>query len=223
MYINRLSTAQDSPETSPTSLFTSASDESTAFTETSSSSTTPQATESSGTSAKSKTNEDGPLDTHTTVHKPVIPTSACCLNAPHSSKTSTITHARITITGEHTTFTFHPHPVPSSSPSDSSTTRSSHHQSAAAILFEVIGGLTGLAFIIGCSRCVYKYKRTPRQDRIAAVVDRHLLERELAALEEAQEQMRQTRRNSLVRPPPPPYQRAPEYEEVICQPIEHPP
>ena len=86
------------------------------------------------------------------------------------------------------------------------------------ILFEVIGGIAGILIIFSLGRCIYKYKRTPRQDRVAALVDRHMLERELAEMEEAQtpRALVRGRRASLVRPPPP-YQRAPDYDEVVAQ------
>jgi len=87
----------------------------------------------------------------------------------------------------------------------------SHHQSPVAIFFEVAGSIVGLAVLLMLGRCVYRYRRTPGRDRIAGILDRHRLERELAEIEEAAP----GRRTSVVRNPPPPYQRAPEYMDVI--------
>ncbi|KAF8897842.1 hypothetical protein BD779DRAFT_405121 [Infundibulicybe gibba] len=52
-----------------------------------------------------------------------------------------------------------------------------------AILFEVLGGIAGVVFLALTLRCVYVYKRTPHQDRIAAIVNRHRLQREMEELE----------------------------------------
>ena len=113
-----------------------------------------------------------------------------------------------------------PHPDrPPPPPPPTDPPRRNGGQGPVQILFEVIGGLAGVLVIFGCGRCVYKYNRTPRQDRIAAVVDRHMLERELADLEEARNREAcARRRSSLVGPPPPPYQRAPDYEETVTTP-----
>ncbi|KAH8113438.1 hypothetical protein DFH11DRAFT_1602048 [Phellopilus nigrolimitatus] len=143
----------------------------------------------------------------------------------HKPLTSGSAHSQTGVVGHsHTisfSFSFHPHthPAPTSSPTSSRTPDSDSasnprgHQSITAIVFEVVGGILGLALLVGCGCCLHKYHRTPRQDRIAALVDRHMLERELAEMEEA----RQERRVSLVCPPPPPYQRAPDYEEAVHQ------
>ena len=90
-----------------------------------------------------------------------------------------------------------------------------HRQSVVAIVFECIAGLVALLFLIWLTRCLYKYKRTPRQDRIANLLARHHLEREMEQLEREQ-MMRRSRRTSLLRPPPPPYQHAPAYETVAA-------
>ncbi|KAK7695370.1 hypothetical protein QCA50_000005 [Cerrena zonata] len=92
-----------------------------------------------------------------------------------------------------------------------------HRQSVVAIVFECIAGLVGLLILIWLTRCIYKYKRTPRQDRIASLLARHHLEREMEQLEREQ-MMRRSRRTSLLRPPPPPYQHAPAYDDAVAGP-----
>ncbi|KAI0335659.1 hypothetical protein GY45DRAFT_1240269 [Cubamyces sp. BRFM 1775] len=89
-------------------------------------------------------------------------------------------------------------------------------QPPAAIAFEILGGIIALLVVVGLARCYISYLRAPRRDRIASVVDRHQLEREMA--ERQHEELEGLRRVLEARrwhPPPPPYQRAPDYEEVV--------
>lgn len=74
------------------------------------------------------------------------------------------------------------------------------------IFFEVLGGVVGLAILISCIRCCYSYNRTPKRDRIAAVLQRHQLERELEELERNPFTLRRSPSNDPVPPyfPPPP-------------------
>lgn len=110
-------------------------------------------------------------------------------------------------------FTPHTHAPPPSPSAVQSQSTQRHGPSAVAIVFGVVGGLFALAVVASIVRCVYKYKRTPGRDRIAALLDRHRLERELAEMEEAPP----ARRRSLLGPPPPPYQRPPDYGEEISR------
>ncbi|KAJ7490286.1 hypothetical protein B0H11DRAFT_1018728 [Mycena galericulata] len=98
---------------------------------------------------------------------------------------------------------FHPHPPPSSLPQQ----RQQHPQSVVAIVFEVLGALAGFLLLLSLLRCLYSYKRTPRRDRIAAVLHRHQLQREMEELERNPP----VRRHSI--PPPPPYLAPPVYPE----------
>ncbi|KAI0082350.1 hypothetical protein K474DRAFT_500607 [Panus rudis PR-1116 ss-1] len=93
----------------------------------------------------------------------------------------------------------------------------SHRQSTVAIVFETFAGIIGLIFFILFMRCIYRWKTAPPRDRIAALLSRHQLEREMEELEREQI-ARRARRGSIIRPPPPPYQHAPAYETVIQSP-----
>lgn len=79
-------------------------------------------------------------------------------------------------------------------------------QKPIVIVFEVLGGLIGLAVIISCLRCCYVYNKTPKRDRIAAVLHRHQLERELEELERNPLALRRSPTGDPVPPyfPPPP-------------------
>ncbi|KAI0677352.1 hypothetical protein C8Q78DRAFT_85597 [Trametes maxima] len=99
-----------------------------------------------------------------------------------------------------------PHPPPSSQAG----------QPPIAIAFEVLGGVIGLAILAGLARCYIVWRRTPPRDRIAALVSRHQLEREMEEMErERMERLNQALEARRWRPPPPPYQQAPEYEAVV--------
>jgi len=146
----------------------------------------------------------------------------------HGNRTHAPVHGSSTKshTASHTVpFTFHhvppgmvttapPRPNPVNTP-----VAPSHHQSTAAIAIESVVGFIALVVLALLLRCFYKWKRAPRRDRIAALLSRHQLEREMEELEreDLERRMRQVRRSSLYRPPPPPYLQAPSYEEVIDQ------
>jgi hypothetical protein len=89
-----------------------------------------------------------------------------------------------------------------------------HHQpvqSPIAIFFEVLGGLVGLALLVSCTHCFYHYNRTPKRDRISAVLERHHLERELAELDRNPLALRRSPTSDplpLYLPPPPTYEAA---------------
>ncbi|KAH9943264.1 uncharacterized protein BXZ73DRAFT_97314 [Epithele typhae] len=85
------------------------------------------------------------------------------------------------------------------------------HQSRVTVALEIIAGLTGLVLASALFRCVYSYRRAPARDRIAALVDRHTLQREV----EESERGRIVRSlHATWRPPPPRYEPAPEYDAV---------
>ncbi|KAL0949274.1 hypothetical protein HGRIS_009351 [Hohenbuehelia grisea] len=81
-------------------------------------------------------------------------------------------------------------------------------QNPVAIVFEVIGALAGVALVLSIIRCIYSYRRTPNRDRIAALVERHRLQREM---EELERNPRILRPPSFVEPPPPYLPRPPSY------------
>ncbi|KAI0638371.1 hypothetical protein C8Q77DRAFT_1154027 [Trametes polyzona] len=85
-----------------------------------------------------------------------------------------------------------------------------------AIAFEVLGGVVALAIFVGIARCYIVWRRTPPRDRIAALMSRHQLEREMAEMEqERMERLNQALEARRWRPPPPPYQPAPDYDTVV--------
>lgn len=90
-----------------------------------------------------------------------------------------------------------------------------HGQPVVAIVFECFAGVLGLFLLAGLTRCAYKYKRAPARDRIAALISRHQLEREMAQIERSDLQRRTRPRASMAGPPPPPYQPAPTYDSVV--------
>jgi len=95
---------------------------------------------------------------------------------------------------------FHPHPR--------------HNESTAAIVFEVLGALAGLLLFLGLLRCLYSYNRTPHRDRIAAVLHRHQLQREMEELERNPPEPRRS-----LEPPPPPYLAPPVYPDDEYTPL----
>ncbi|KLO15671.1 hypothetical protein SCHPADRAFT_995672 [Schizopora paradoxa] len=168
---------------------------------------------SSSSSSSTPAVSSSATGTHSTNNKPQEANTNAAATKSHS-------HTTHSFPSQSTHFSFHPHPIPTSSV-DSGTpfstspelqTSSHHGQPPAAIAFEVIGGLALLALILCCARCAYKYRRVPARDRVALILDRHRLERELEEMEEAQPYRRRT---SLTRPPPPAYQNAPAYDEAI--------
>ena len=77
------------------------------------------------------------------------------------------------------------------------------------IVFEVLGGLLALGLLLGLGRCCYQYRKAPKRDRIAEVLNRHNLQRELEELERNPQILR---RLSLRDPAPPYYPAPPSYE-----------
>jgi hypothetical protein len=102
-----------------------------------------------------------------------------------------------------------PTPSPTITPPPDIHLRPHSTQSPIAIVFEVLGGLAGFAFVLGFIRCLHSYRKTPNRDRVAAFVNRHRLEREMEELEQNNAFHHSYRFN----PPPPPYfPKPPSYE-----------
>ncbi|KAJ3487978.1 hypothetical protein NLI96_g3153 [Meripilus lineatus] len=149
---------------------------------------------------------------------------------PSSSKSANRTRSHVTTNRPHTQSVFvgtrsfpHDRPPPATTRPPSpppaaqqNSTNQPSRQPVVAIVFEVIAGVAGIFILISISRCIYSWKRTPSRDRIAGLLSRHQLDREMAELEREQmeRRRRQWRRNSVQGPPPPPYQRAPSYETL---------
>lgn len=83
------------------------------------------------------------------------------------------------------------------------------------IVFEVLGGLVALFLLLGLLRCCYQYKKAPKRDRIAEVLNRHRLQRELEELERNPHILR---RPSLREPAPPYYPAPPSYDLITSTP-----
>lgn len=83
-------------------------------------------------------------------------------------------------------------------------------QKPISIVFEVLGGLFASALILGFIRCYHNYRKTPGRDRIADILQRHHLQRELEELERNPVLLR--RHQSLREPAPPYFPRPPSYE-----------
>ena len=77
------------------------------------------------------------------------------------------------------------------------------------VAFEVVGGLLALGFLLCFGRCCYQYRKAPKRDRIAEVLNRHHLQREL---EELGRNPQILRRLSLHEPAPPYGPDPPSYE-----------
>lgn len=88
-----------------------------------------------------------------------------------------------------------------------------------AIIFEVLGGIIAFGVIVSLTRCFYIYKRTPKRDRIAEVLNRHHLQRELAELGRNPVIIRHP---SLREPAPPYCPRPPSYDAALTAPVSPP-
>nr|GAT53623.1 predicted protein [Mycena chlorophos] len=124
---------------------------------------------------------------------------------PHTRSFSGIVHA----TGSN-----HPDPTQHHPwfppPSQSSIPITTHHESLAALVFEIIGILAALVVAFSVIRCFIIYKRTPQRDRILNILHRHQLQREMEELERNPPMPWQ---RPSIDPPPPPYLRPPDYED----------
>jgi hypothetical protein len=91
-------------------------------------------------------------------------------------------------------------------------TPSSHSsQKSIFIVFAVLGGVLVSGLLLGLVRCCYQYKKAPGRDRIAEVLNRHNLQREM---EEIERNLQILGRLSP-REPAPPYDPAPPSYEII--------
>lgn len=119
-------------------------------------------------------------------------------SSPVTSPNDVIRHSFTMTRGPSTTRTRFPDPVSSSHTEKHRSTG----QKPIAIFFEVLCGLVLFGLMIALLRCFCSYRRTPTQDRIAAVVNRHHLEREMRDIERS---INVRRHSSLREPAPPPY------------------
>lgn len=95
-------------------------------------------------------------------------------------------------------------------------TPSSHSgQKPIFVVFAVLGGVLVSGLLLGLVRCCYQYKKAPGRDRIAEILNRHNLQREM---EELERNPRMLRRPSLREPAPPYYPAPPSYEIVTSTP-----
>ncbi|CDO73743.1 hypothetical protein BN946_scf185015.g71 [Trametes cinnabarina] len=198
--------------------------------ESSASSSTPTSSPSTSTDAQA---------THAPAHGPAPDdkgdaTQTDPIDHPSEARTGTSTSSRHSILIPPTAHHSHPHPSFTTSPGHPIT----HHfpppsppptvappsrpvpadkgQPPIAIAFEVLGGVIALLVLLGLLRCFIVWRRTPPRDRIAALVSRHQLEREMEEQErERIERLSRALEARRWRPPPPPYQPAPQYEEVV--------
>jgi hypothetical protein len=86
-------------------------------------------------------------------------------------------------------------------------------QKPISIVFEVLGGLAASALLFGFIRCFRSYRKIPARDRIAEIVQRHQLQRELEELERNPGRLR--RHPSLPEPAPPYFPRPPSYDHLL--------
>lgn len=152
---------------------------------------------------------DGTKASTTSKHSIIIAPTAHRTH-PHSSWTGT--------PGVPFTHHFPPPPgaTPPPRPPQPPPPPTSKGQPPIAIAFEVIGGVVALIVLVGLARCYIVWRRTPPRDRIAALMSRHRLEREMEEMErERMERLSQALEARRWRPPPPPYQPPPpDYEAV---------
>lgn len=141
-----------------------------------------------------------------TSHRPFI------TNRPHSVPTGGH-HQSVEIISRPTLPTPHSRPITHPRPTGifHTPTPANSNQSTIAIVFEVLGGLVGLAILYSFFRCCNNYRNTPRRDRIADVLQRHQLQREL---EEIERNPAILRRPSLREPAPPYFPRPPSYDDL---------
>ncbi|PSR93768.1 hypothetical protein PHLCEN_2v4663 [Hermanssonia centrifuga] len=138
----------------------------------------------------------------------------------HSSNDSRPSHSLTVHPGAPFTHPI-PHPPSPTSPDhppDNENPPQTHRsgQPIVAIVFEALAGVVGLFILYGLSRCLWSWKHTPERDRVASLLSRHYLEREME--EREREQMEQRMLRAVPRPlppPPPPYQHAPSYEAAV--------
>ncbi|KAF5321214.1 hypothetical protein D9619_000494 [Psilocybe cf. subviscida] len=112
------------------------------------------------------------------------------------------------------TRTRNPPPPPFTGIPDKHPVNNHSGQRPIAIAFEVLGGVFAGLLLLSFLRCCNNYRKTPRRDRIAEIVHRHNLQREL---EELERNPRALRRPSLPEPAPPYFPRPPSYDTPPSQ------
>ncbi|KAJ7639113.1 hypothetical protein FB45DRAFT_1023855 [Roridomyces roridus] len=151
---------------------------------------------------------------HAVTHRPIPGT-----NTRKPVRRPTSTKKQPFATNRPISSTPRPHWVPPPQPPASATPFVGRHaqgpnESAAAIVFEVLGALAGILLFLGLMRCVYNYHRTPHRDRIAVIMHRHQLQREMDELARNPPE----RRRASMEPPPPAYIAPPVYLDVAPHP-----
>ncbi|KAF9478177.1 hypothetical protein BDN70DRAFT_933631 [Pholiota conissans] len=181
-------------------LLTAAAPTSTTSTASSSSTTHRPTSASSATNASSASHKTSPT------HIPhVVSVSPAQQSAVIPRPGSTPTHSR-TFNPDAPAHTRNPFQNPHVKPSRSG-------QKPISIVFEVLGGVAASALLLGFIRCFHNYRKTPARDRIADILHRHQLQREL---EELGRNPHILRRHHSIRDPAPPYfPRPPSYENVL--------
>jgi len=111
------------------------------------------------------------------------------------------------------TFSHRPWTQPPATPTTSSPPQSSqtHHPiETMAIVGIIFGAIAGLVLVLSVARCWWSWRKTPSRDRIAALMHRYNLEREM------EEAVVEPLRARVRRPPPPPYRPPPPgYEHIM--------
>jgi len=145
---------------------------------------------------------------------------ASTIHLPHEQPTSASIHSIQIITRP--TFTFATGTIPSpfhTRPPHSVLPQAQPQQSGQKpifVVFEVLGGVLASGLLLGLLRCCYQYNKAPQRDRIAEVLNRHNLQRELEELERNPNILR---RQSLREPAPPYFPAPPSYEIITSPPI----
>jgi hypothetical protein len=113
---------------------------------------------------------------------------------------------------------FNPSPASTPSPSPIHHYPLTHHHKTIVIIALALAGLIVLGVLMCIARCMWSWHKTPRRDRIAGLMNRYNLEREM---EEAAVEPRRAR---VRKPPPPPYfPPPPEYAHMMSGPSSLPP
>ncbi|KDR83889.1 hypothetical protein GALMADRAFT_133286 [Galerina marginata CBS 339.88] len=126
----------------------------------------------------------------------------------HAQSIQILTRPALPTRSRESPFPIHTRPPPPPPPF----AQARHSQKPISIAFEVLGGLFASLIFFSVVRCCYNYKKTPHRDRIADILHRHNLQREL---EELERNPAAIRRPSLREPAPPYFPRPPSYDEMV--------
>ncbi|TCD69236.1 hypothetical protein EIP91_008339 [Steccherinum ochraceum] len=112
-----------------------------------------------------------------------------------------------------------PGPQPPRPPQAGPASRSHRRITTVGLVFACLGGIAATLILFAMARCFYIWRRTPSRDRIAGLLQRHHLDREMEE-REREDLTRRMREQAAPRwkPPPPPYQNAPAYDSVAQPP-----